>query len=254
MTELQQFPTLEAFGQELERLADRDARRRERFSRFGRAGAFAAPARLALAATVVAVLLGGAYAVPPTRAAVDDVVDAMSGWVSGDEGAAPGRPVASGEAVPSWVAAEDGEKRVLAETSGQKLVAIRQGDEITFALAGYGATATIDAWRRQLAGTRLSLVGAGRFVDDGRHDRRPVFGLVAGSIRRVQLNYADGRSPTVQDGVHDAFALTIATDRRPDSLVGYDADGRPVTRVDVSRREFRYCPDARGCPAWSDAP
>jgi hypothetical protein len=254
MSELDRFPSLLTFGQRLDGLAERDARRRTRGS----------VTRFAVAVGVVLAVAGGTYAVPVTRAGVDDVYSAFSGWFSGDEGAAPGHPVGAGDDVPAWVAAADGEKRVLAQADGQTLTAIRQGDKLTLALAGFAESDTIDGWGRQLSGQRLQIVGPGEFVADGRHDLRPLFGLVSASVRRVAFNYADGGPPVVADGLAGAFAITIQTNRHPISLTAYDDTGHRVARIDFiadphdlvpgragqTLGDFRYCP-ATGCSPWA---
>jgi hypothetical protein len=271
MNQLDQFPSLTAFGQQLDELVERDAKRRTLRGRRARVlralwpgapGNVAPVARLAMAVGLVAAVAGGTYAVPVTRAAVDDVYSAFSDWVSGDDGAAPGRAVAAGEDVPSWVAAEDGEKRVLAEADGQKLVAIRQGDKLTLALDGFGTTGTIDSLSQSLSGRRIVIVGPGRFIANGRHDRRPLFGVVSASVKRIRFNYADGGPSVSEDDLAGAFGITIETNRRPSSLTGYDQTGNVVARLDLITdphdvvagqplADFRYCPDAaRGCPPW----
>lgn len=213
-------------------------------------------ARFAAAVGVAVTIAGGAYAVPATRAAVDDVYSALSDWVSGDPGSAPGRPVAADEDVPSWVATESGEKRVLAEAGGEKLIAIRRGDKITFALAEFGESGAIDDWREQLDGRKIVQIGPGRFLPNGRHDRRPFFGLVAGSVRRIQFNYADGSPPVSQAGLHGAFGFIIEANRRASSLTGYDEADHLIARYDMTRPgygDFRYCPGATGgCPPWPE--
>jgi hypothetical protein len=162
------------------------------------------------------------------------------------------------------VTAEDGEKRVLATAGGEKLVAIRKGDKLTLALAGFGESDTIDGWRKSLSGQRIMLVGSGLFIPDGRHDRRPLFGLVSASVRRVSFNYADGSPSVSEDDLAGAFGITIETNRRPSSLTGYDETGRLVARLDLvadphdlrpgqTLGDFRYCPDtAHGCPPWPE--
>jgi hypothetical protein len=254
MNELDRLASLQAFGRQLDELADRDARRRAPRSH-------GALARFATAVALVAAIAGGAYAVPATRAAVDDVYGAFSDWVSGDEGAAPGRAVAPGEDVPSWVAAEDGEKRVLAQAGGEKLIAIRQGDKLTLALAAFGESDSIEGWRKWFSGRRIRLVGpGGHFIPNGRHDRRPLFGLVSASVKRIRFNYADGGRPVSEDNLAGAFGIVIETDRRPSSLTGYDQAGGLVARLDFvadphdlapgrTLGDFRYCP-ARGCLPW----
>lgn len=272
MTELERFPSLQAFGQQIDELVERDAQRRTRLGRRARGLARLWPgalsnlgpaARFATTIGLVAAIAAGTYSVPLTRAAVDDVFGAISNWVSGDDGAAPGRAVANGETVPPWVAAEDGEKRVLADAGGEKLVAIRHGDKLTLALADFGEQGTIDDLQRSVAGQRIFLVGPGRFIPNGRHDRRPLFGLVSASVKRIRFNYADGGPPVSEDDLTGAFGIVIETNRHPSSLTGYDQVGELVARLDFiadprdlapgqTLGDFRYCPDVvRGCPPWA---
>ncbi|HMJ32931.1 MAG TPA: hypothetical protein VK501_03355 [Baekduia sp.] len=273
MNQLDRFPSLQTFGEQLDELAERDAHRWMRPNparRLARLWPGSRPhvhlaARLALSLGAIAAVAGGTYAVPVTRAAVDDVYGTLSSWISGDEAAAPGRPVSAGEDVPSWVSAEDGEKRVLAQAGGEKLVAIRQGDKLTLALAGFGETDTIDGWRRRLSGQRIDLVGPGRFLPNGRHDLRPLFGLVSSTVTRIRFNYADDGPPVTADRLTGAFGIVIETNRRPSSLTGYDQAGNLVARFDFTADpqdlvpgkagqalgDFRYCPDAaHACPPW----
>jgi hypothetical protein len=214
------------------------------------------------------VLIGGAYAVPATRAAVDSLYDStLAHWLSGDEAAAPGRAAVAGEELPDWLASEQalhgkGDARVLAEAGGDQLVALRQGQKISLGVADFSETSSVDDLRQKLAGQQIRLLAPGRFVPNGRHDLRPIFGLVSASVTRIQLNYADGRSPATQDHLEGAFGLTIHTNRRPLSLTGYDETGRLVARktfVRDPRRatsagdmvgDFRYCPTVAGCPPW----
>jgi hypothetical protein len=272
MNQLDRFPSLQKFGEQLDERAERDTHRRVG-SAHGLLGRLwpgmrddmHLAARLVLALGVIVAVAGGIYAAPVTRAAVDDVYGTLSGWISGDETAAPGRPVSAGEGVPPWVAAEGGEKRVLAQAGGETLIAIRQGDKLTLALAGFAETDTVDGWRRQFAGQRIKLVGPGRFLPNGRHDQRPLFGLVSSTVTRIQFNYADDRPPVAKDHLTGAFGIVIETNRRPSSLTGYDQAGNPVARADFTADphdlvpgkagqilgDFRYCPDAaHGCPPW----
>jgi hypothetical protein len=273
MNELDDFPSLQTFGEQLDELAERDAYRSMRPApsrRWARRWRGSWPpahlaARLALALGVIVAVAGGAYAVPVTRAAVDDVSGTLSSWFSGDETAAPGRPVSAREDVPSWVATEDGEKRVLAQAGGEKLVAIRQGDKLTLALAGFGETDSVDGWRRRFAGQRITLVAPGRFLPNGRHDLRPLFGLLSSTVTRIHFNYADDGPPVSEDHLAGAFGIVIETNRRPSSVTAYDQAGNLVARLDFTADphdlvpgkagpvlgDFRYCPDAaRGCPPW----
>jgi hypothetical protein len=195
--------------------------------------------RSPLAATLVALAAFGTYAVPATRAAVDDAYSAVSDWVAGDDGSAPGRAITRGEDVPGWVAAEDGAKRVVAEVAGQKLFAIRQGDKVTFATANFGSTGTIDEYRKTLDGAKIVNLASGDYLPNGRHDRIPLFGLVNNAVRRIRLNYADGGKPVTVDAVDGAYALVADANRPLRSLVGYDADGRRIATKDMSEVVLR---------------
>lgn len=268
MNELERYPSLHAFGEQLDELADRDSAHARR--RLVLRGRFAPAARFGVALGAMAVLLGGAYAAPPTRAAVESLYEGtLARWLTGDEAAAPGQPVSPGDDVPDWLESEtarygEGDPRVLAEANGEQLVALRQGKNITLGVADFSQTSSIDDLRQELAGQRIRLLAPGSFVDNGRHDRRPIFGLTSDRVTRVQLNYADGSAPAAQDHVNGAFGFTIQTNRRPLSLAGYDKSGRLValkTFIPDARHattaadlvgDFRYCPAASGCPPWPD--
>jgi len=201
----------------------------------------------------VLAVAAGTYAVPATRAAVDDVYGALADWIAPGNRAAPGRAVDPGEALPDWVTAEDGEKRVLAEAAGEKLIAIRRGDRITFALNNYGLSGTIEDLRASLEGQKIVVIGPGDWVADGRHDLRPLFGVLTSSVKRIRFDYADGGTPISRSGLDGAFALVVESNRRPGSLTGYDQDGKPIARVDLMSAggDYRYCPGVGPvCEPW----
>ena len=58
---------------------------------------------LAVAATVLVLLGASAYAVPPTRAAIDDLPSPFAGWFEGGEETAPGRALRPEDDGPDWV-------------------------------------------------------------------------------------------------------------------------------------------------------
>jgi hypothetical protein len=270
MNDLERFPSLHVFGERLAELADRDASRTRRLASAELAilGRFVPAARLAAILGAIIALVSGAYAVPPTRAAVSSLYDStLAHWLS-DDVATPGRPAAEQEDLPDWLASEQllhgkGNLRVLAEANGDQLVVLRQGQNISLGVADFSQTSPVDDLRQELSGQQIRLLAPGRFVPNGRHDLRPIFGLVSGSVTRIQLNYADRTSPAIQDHLKGAFGLTIETNRRPLSLTAYDAAGRLIARktfVPHSRHatsaadlvgDFRYCATAAGCPAWS---
>jgi hypothetical protein len=273
MNDLERFPSLQTFGKQLDELANREAGRVRpspipRLVRRAVTGRRVPAARFAAALGALTVLIAGTYAVPTTRAAVDDLYDStLARWFSGDDTAAPGRPAAAGENLPDWLASEQalhgkGDTRVLANANGDELVALRQGRKITLGVADFSQTSSVDDLRRELAGQEIRLLAPGTFVPNGRHDLRPIFGLVSAAVTRIQLNYADGSSPDFQDHLNGAFGFTIQTNRRPISLTGYDETGRLIARksfIPDSRHatsptdlvgDFRYCPDVAGCPPW----
>jgi hypothetical protein len=270
MTDLDRFPSLQAFAEQIDAQAERDARRdRDRGAwRSWRPRLLLehAPAQVVTAVAVVA-LIAATYAVPITRAAVGDVYDSLAGWVSGNDDAAPGTPVGADDSVPSWVAAEDGEKRVLAEADGERLYVIRDGRKLTLALNDFGQSGTVDSFRRGLSGQRIQLVSPGHFVADGHHDRRALFGLVSSTVTRIRYTYADGGPSQTADNLSGAFGIVVDANRKPSALLGYDAAGNVVARVSLvtdpkalvpndasqSFADFRYCPGAAAaCPAWQD--
>lgn len=213
-------------------------------------------AMTALAATV---LLAGAYAAPMTHGAIDSVFNSFSSWFSGDDDAAPGRPLTPRDDAPSWVVAADGQKRVLAQAGGDQLVAVRNGDKLTLALADFGESGTIADLGRSVESSGIHLVGPGRFIS-AQHDRRSLFGLTSQAVRSIRFSYADGGHVSAT-GLDGAFGIVIDTNRRPLSITGYDRAGTAIARLGFSsdpRRvspgvllgDFRYCPGIRGCPAW----
>lgn len=204
--------------------------------------------RGAVAASVTLVVASSAYALPVTRGALQDVYGTVTGWVAGGDG--PGRALEPGEDAPSWVTATEGERRVVAENGPAKLYAIRTGDTVEFALDGaVGLQDSVDGWRRQLASRPIVSLGPGSF--DGRpldeQGRRPLFGLVAADVKRIELRYVNGQ-PSVQSGLNGGYVLLADARRLPRFLVGFDASNREIGRLDVRDLQLRVCDDAAGCP------
>jgi len=271
MSDLEHFPSLKAFGERLDELANRDARR-ARQSGLPRVAWGTGLRRLVPASRYVAALgavlalIAGIYTVPPTRAAVEDLYEStLAHWFSREGTEAPGRPAGLDEDLPNWLALEqglhgEGDARVLAEANGEKLVALRQGEKITLGVADFSQTSSVNDLRDELAGEKIRLLAPGRFAANGRHDLRAIFGLVSASVRRIQLNYADGSSPDFEDHLNGAFGFTIQANRRASSLTGYDETGALIARkIFMDERDarspndvvgdFRYCP-ATGCLPW----
>ena len=213
----------------------------DRAPRRSRLQAFAATPRRAVAVglSVLVLATGGAYAVPPTRAAIDDVTSSFAGWVAGDEGHAPGRPVRAEDEAPSWVREEGG--RLIAKTDGVPLYVTRtasdDGTLLGFSLGegiSISGSNTIEGWRDEFDDHAVVVLGTvpTRRVDEGK--RFPLFGVTARSVERVELQYVSG-PPLVANDVDGGFVLMADATRALREIVVYAADGRELERTDVSK-------------------
>jgi hypothetical protein len=235
---------LDDLGAEFARVAaERESRRRP------------SPARaLAIAAGVLVLLGASAYAVPPTRAAIDDLAASFAGWFEGDEENAPGRALRPEDDAPGWVREQGG--RLIAQKAGVGLYVTRseteQGTMLNFALdEAVGIGNSIDGWHETFADRAALVLGPSAF---GRRDfldergRIPLLGVTARSVERLVLHYANG-PPRVEDGVDGGFVLLVDAWRPLRELVAYDAAGRERERVDVTYLDLRYyCDKEPGCP------
>jgi hypothetical protein len=231
---------LEELGAEFARVAADH----ERASRRSWAPTLTASPRRSLALTLVllALVSGGAYSVPATRAAIDDVTGTLSGWVAGDEQQAPGDPVGAGDDAPSWVRAQGG--RLIAETEGVALFVTRseseEGTVVSFSLGGTASGReisvagfdTLEGWRDQFDQHAVVVLGAlpSRFGDEGK--RFPLFGLTARSVNRVELRYTSG-PPLVATEVDGGFVLLADASRQISEIAVFDS-GRELERTDVT--------------------
>jgi hypothetical protein len=236
---------LDDLGAEFARVAAQHERRRHRFP--GRA--------LAIAASVLVLLGASAYAVPPTRAAIDDLAASFTGLFEGDETNAPGRALRPEDDAPEWVREEGG--RLIAEKAGVGLYVTRseteQGTVLNFALdKSVGIGNTIEGWRETFANKAAIVLGPAMLgprdsLDE--HGRTPLLGLTARSVERLVLHYVDDGTPLVETGVDGGFVLLVDAWRPLRELVAYDAAGRELERVDVRYLDLRdFCDKEPGCP------
>lgn len=192
---------------------------------------------VAVAFTVLILLGGGAYAVPPTRAAIEDVGSMFGSWVEGSSSDAPGRAVEADDA-PDWIRANGG--RVIKQSSGVTLYVTRtqtdRGIYLQFS-AGEGTTVGYgtDGWReafesRAVIGVGPSPFDSGRMTDE--QGRVPVVGLTARSVKRIELRYAAG-PPLVTTDTDGGFVLLADASRPLRELIAYDAAGQELQRIDV---------------------
>jgi hypothetical protein len=198
------------------------------------------PGPLVLALLAAMLLSGGAYAVPATRAAIDDISGLFGAWVSGDEDQAPGRPLRAEDEAPSWVRDQGG--RLIAKTDGVPLYVTRtasgDGTLLGFSLGGEGTSIsvsdTIEGWHRRFDEHAVEVLGTlpARPTDEGK--RFPLLGVTARSVDRVELHYASG-PPLVANGVDGGFVLMADAARPLREIVVYTPGGQELERTDVSR-------------------
>lgn len=197
---------------------------------------------------VLALLAGTAYAVPASRAAIDDVASSVAGtfafdkWMGGDSADAPGRELGAGEQAPdyfrngAWSRRHVRDPRVIAEAGGYKLYAYRErSGSIGFDLGDTGVGVGGFA-ARDFEGRALYLLGGGTMNAPDAHGHFPFFFIAAKSVRSVELTYDEG-PPLRVDGVDGGFVLLMEPSRGPREVIAYDSDGEAVGRQTILRRQ-----------------
>jgi hypothetical protein len=236
----------------------RVAAEHERSPRRSRLRALVATPRhaAAVAFAIVVLLGGGAYAVPPTRAAIEDVASSFAGWVANDDEDAPGRALRPEDDAPGWVSEPGG--RVIAETAGVKLYVTRVETEKGGTLLNFGLGegvvlgGSIDDWRERFEEHAVVVLGPAPFGPQDFIDERgrfPLMGVTARSVTRLELRYSEG-PPDSAAGIDGGFVLIADASRPLRELVAYDAADSELERVDVSYLDMRYlCDKEPGCPS-----
>jgi hypothetical protein len=189
-----------------------------------------------LAALVL--LASGAYAVPATRAAVDDVAALFADWATGTEDEEPGRALAAADVAPAWVRASGG--RLIAKTDGIPLYVTRtksdEGTLLGFSLGGEGTSIagfdTVEGWRDQFSDHAVVILGALPARSSDKGERFPLFGVTARGVERVELRYASG-PPLVADGLDGGFVLMADATRPLREVVAYAANGDQLERANA---------------------
>jgi hypothetical protein len=242
---------LDDLATEFARVAERHERKphKRRFPRM-----LGGPARtVAIVASALLIVAGGAYAVPTTRAAIDDLTTSFAGWVAGDDEQAPGTPLGPGDNAPDWVREEGG--RLIAEKNGVALYVTRvhtaeSGTLLNFTIGDRVAIGgTIDDWRERFDDQAVVVLGAGFGPGDTLDERGrvPFLGVTARSVDRVELRYAQG-PPLRETDVDGGFVILADAARQPTELVAFDAVGRELGRADVSHIDLSYrCQQEPGC-------
>lgn len=218
---------LEDLGAEFERVAESPPRRRPWRGASGHAAA--------VAVALIVLLGAGVYAVPATRAAIDDITSSLAGWVEGDEERAPGRALDPADNAPDWLRTE--ETRVIAKVRDMPLTVSRtetqQGVQLEFwAGKAVGLGDSVEGWRSRFDNHAVVILGPTP-VGRTNCDEFALFGVTAGSVAAMALTYASGE-PTRAEGLDGGFAVIADAHRPLDEVIVYDEAGRELEREDAS--------------------
>jgi hypothetical protein len=200
-------------------------------------------ARVALPALAVLLLLaGGLYAVPGTRAALEDaattVAETFGAYSQGDSAGSPGRPLQSQEPAPQYFGdsyrgqpfARD--PRVLAEAGGYRLYAYRApSGALGFDLGDTGVGMGFES-PGEIGPGAIYILGPGSMSHPDAAGHVPLFGLAADSVKSVELVYASG-PPLRVEGVDGGFVLLAEPGRSPQAVVGLNGGDEVVERAPV---------------------
>ncbi len=211
----------------------------------------------------MALAAAGLYAVPTTRAAIDDVTGSIAGvfggWMGGDSADAPGRPLGATEQAPdyfnngSWSKEHIHQPRVIAEAGGYRLYAyLEPSGTVGFDLGdtGFGMGGmTANEFNDQA----LYVLGPGSMRHADQNGHVPLFGITARSVTSVELAYASG-PPLRVDGVDGGFVLLAEPSRDPQEVRALDADGNVVGSKAIDGPWWDWQHYVQVTPAQSPAP
>lgn len=206
--------------------------------------------RLALSTiAALALLFAGFYAVPGTRAAIENaangVAGSFSGWLGGDSADAPGVPLKAHQEAPSyfhegaWSRRYVHEPRVIAAAGGYKLFAYINGSgalsfdlgNTGFGMGGYTA--------RDFHDSPLEVLGPGAMRHADADGHVPLFGISAPSVKSVQLVYGSGPPLEVSD-INGGFVLLAEPGRGPREVVAYDGDDEVLGRKAIGYIDWAH--------------
>jgi hypothetical protein len=199
--------------------------------------------RLALPAfAALALLLAGFYAVPGTRAAIEDaagnVAGSFSSWLGGDSANAPGVPLKAHQEAPAyfregaWSKRHVHEPRVIAAAGGYKLFAyIESSGALGFDLGntGFGMGGFT---ARNFRDGAIEVLGPGAMRHADAHGHVPLFGISAEAVKSIQLVYGAG-PPLEANGIDGGFVLLAEPGREPREVVAYGGGGEVLGRKAV---------------------
>jgi hypothetical protein len=219
---------LDDLGAELARVAQSPPPRRARL---------ASGHAVTLAIALIVLLGAGVYAVPATRATIDDITSSLASWVEGDEDAAPGRAVRPEDDTPDWIRTDD--TRLIAKVRDLPLYVSHtenhQGIDGLEFMAGnaFGIWDSVEGWRSRFDNHAVVVLGPSPVSSRMNCDEFALFGVTAGSVASMALTYASGE-PTRADGLDGGFAVIADAHRPLDEVIVYDEAGRELERTDAS--------------------
>ncbi|HWI95890.1 MAG TPA: hypothetical protein VNS60_07490 [Solirubrobacterales bacterium] len=205
--------------------------------------------RLALSTiAALALLFAGFYAVPGTRAAIENatngVAASFSAWLGGDSAEAPGVPLKARQEAPfyfqdgSWSRRHVHQPRVIAAAGGYKLFAYieRSGSlgfdlGTGFGLGGYTAHSFHES--------AIEVLGPGSMLHTDAHGHVPLFGISARAVKSVRLVYGSG-PPLEVDGIDGGFVLLVEPGREPHEVVAYDGNAEVLGRKAIGYIDWAH--------------
>jgi hypothetical protein len=201
----------------------------------------------AIAALVLAI--AGLYAVPGTRAAIEDAADSVAGsfsdWLGGDSADAPGVPLPAHQEAPSyfregaWSRRHVHEPRVIAAAGGYKLFAyIERSGALGFDLGNTGVGMG-GYTARNFRDSALEVLGPGSMQHADANGHVPLFGISAEAVKSVQLTYGSG-PPLQVDGIDGGFVLLVEPGREPREVVAYDDGGAVLGRKAIGYIDWTH--------------
>jgi hypothetical protein len=185
------------------------------------------------------VLLGaGVYAVPATRATIDDITSSLAGWVEGDEDAAPGREVRPEDDTPDWIRTDD--TRLIAKVRDLPLYVSHTEDHngvdgLQFSAGNaFAIWDSVDGWRSRFDNHAVVILGPSPVARANMNcDEFALWGVTASSVASMALTYASGE-PTRADGLDGGFGVIADAHRPLAEVIVYDEAGRELERTDAS--------------------
>jgi hypothetical protein len=190
---------------------------------------------LAVTGSLVLLLVAALMAVPVTRTALGNAVDAFFGGLTPDH-PVNGQPL-TGSQVPQWMRAETKRALVVAGTGKDRLIAYRDHGAYCFLYgASVGECADGHEWARELAQYPVVLRGPTGGVG---HPLGALYGFTRGDVSSVRLTFAT-RPPVTANARTGGFAISTDARWQPQELELRDVRGHPIATINVAGRFSAY--------------